>query len=524
MIIPKHHERNKLARPAVCMRHPITVPITAARTQSESAQRQLSRWLRGLIVVHSNFGSANASLLRFFRDQAATAPPPRAPKQAPRDVAFASMGTAAGSGGGPKWESGRMDACALRRSLSMTLLDEAQGRVQYKAHAKLAKLRAPPKLGQDWVFCVVLDCMCAIPAYSLAHMGCAAARRAVHLPLGRSSVVHRGTCSPATCSCNFDVRGVRGRARRRAVPSAFDVSGLVHMGAPQGAPLPAAPLMRWSTEAPGPRLPADDRPRATGGRASGRISSGAAPAPGGSRLLASLVRAPSSGGGSGCGGGVFAASGRGAGLGSRQSQGGASLIDSLESAMDRGRPLPAAPVLAQAPASAPQRFAGAPRQAFARATQHACAAAGEGPSRGPALRPEPVLALRQAPGTARQPSCAAVVAEPLRGPPAPDLARQPAAGRATPPARGGALAGPAAGAPKCELAAPGAAPKESAAEYMARLKQELKPERFARIEALLRGYKAVRHPRGWCQPWKCRARIHLGHEGALPLSTILPST
>lgn len=267
------------------------------------------------------------------------------------------------------------------------------------------------------------------------------------------------------------------------------------MGAPPpGAPPPAAPLMRWSTEAPGPRLPAGDRPQAAGGRASGRPPSGAAPAPGGSRLLASLVRAP----GSGAGG--FAAARRGVVPGPGESQGGASLIDSLESAMERGRPLPAAPVMAQAPASAPQRSAGAPRQALLRATQHACAAAGAEPSRGPALRPGPVLtsfSSRQASGKARPPACMPAGAEPSRVLPAPGHARQPAPGHAVLPASGGALAGPSAGAlprPEPDLAAPSAAPKESVAEYMARLKQELEPDRFARIEALLRAYKAVRHP------------------------------
>lgn len=84
----------------------------AARAQSEGAQRQLSRWLRGLIVVHNNFGSANASLLRFFREQAATAPPPRAPKPAPPDRAFAPLGSAGAGSGALKRDSCRMDACA----------------------------------------------------------------------------------------------------------------------------------------------------------------------------------------------------------------------------------------------------------------------------------------------------------------------------------------------------------------------------------------------------------------------------
>ena len=295
---------------------------------------------------------------------------------------------------------------------------------------------------------------------------------------------------------------------RRAIPSAFDVSGLVNMGAPPpGAPPPAAPLMRWSTEAPGPRLPAGDRPQAAGGRVSGKPSSGAAPAPGGSRLLASLVRVPGSGGG----GFPAARTGLGAALG--QSQGGASLIDSLESAMERGWPLPAAPVLAQAPASAAQRFAGAPRQALPRASQHACAAGGAGPSRGSALRPGPVQAPRQASCTARQPACMSGGAEPSRFLPAPGHARQPAAGHATLPASRGPLAGPSSAdvlpRPEPDLAAPSAAPKESVAEYMARLKQELEPDRFARIEALLRGYKAVRHPCNLCQPKKGSAGLSM---------------
>ena len=311
------------------------------------------------------------------------------------------------------------------------------------------------------------------------------------------SGIKKNICSPAFGSCSTS-EGAQRDACRRAIPSAFDVSGLVNMGAPPpGAPPPAAPLMRWSTEAPGPRLPADGRPQAAGGRGSVRPSTGAVPAPGRSRLLASLVRTPGSGG---CaGGGEFAAARRGSGLGaaSGQGQGGASLIDSLESAMERGRPLPAAPSFAQAPASAPQRFAGAPRQALPRASQHACASAGAGPSWGPAQRPVPIQAPRQASGTARPPACLSGGAEPSRVLPAPGHARQPAAGHAMLPASRGAQAGPAAGAlprPEPDLAALSAAPKESVAEYMARLKQELEPDRFARIEALLRGYKAVRHP------------------------------
>ena len=249
--------------------------------------------------------------------------------------------------------------------------------------------------------------------------------------------------------------------------------------------------MRWSTEAPGPRLPADGRRQATGGRGSGRPSTVAVPAPGGSRLLASLVRAPGGGGG----GSAAARTGLGATPG--QGQGSASLIDSLESAMERGRPLPAAPVLAQAHAATPQRFAGEPRQTLPRASQYACASAGAGPSRGPALRPEPVQAPRQASGTARQAACMLAGAGPFRVLPAPGHARQPAPGHAMPPASRRPLAGPSAGAlprPEPDLVEPSAAPKESVAEYMARLKQELEPDRFARIEALLRAYKAVRHP------------------------------
>lgn len=292
---------------------------------------------------------------------------------------------------------------------------------------------------------------------------------------------------------------------RRAIPSAFDVSGLVNMGAPPpGAPPPAAPLMRWSTEAPGPRLPPNGRPQAAGGRASVRPSTGVVPAPGGSRLLAGLVRAPGSGGGG------FAAAKTGLGAAPGQGQGGASLIDSLESAMDRGRPPPAAPILAQATASALLRFSGAPRQV----TPHACAASGAGPSRGPALRPEPVQAPRPAYGAARQPACASAGAEPSRVLPAPGHAWQPPAGHAVPPASRGPLAGPAAGAlprPGPDLAAPSAAPKESVAEYMARLKQDLEPDRFARIEALLRAYKAVRHPSEGCQPHEGSAGLTAQH-------------
>jgi hypothetical protein len=72
--------------------------------QAEVAQRQLSRWLRGLIVVHASFGSANASLAKFFREQAVVmAPPPRAaptPRPAHPDAAFAPLGARPGGGGG----------------------------------------------------------------------------------------------------------------------------------------------------------------------------------------------------------------------------------------------------------------------------------------------------------------------------------------------------------------------------------------------------------------------------------------
>lgn len=73
--------------------------------QNDSNQRQLSKWLRPLTKVHTNFGEAAASLQRFFADHANFKVPPRAAKPAasqPRDLAFFGSGRAgaAGSGGG----------------------------------------------------------------------------------------------------------------------------------------------------------------------------------------------------------------------------------------------------------------------------------------------------------------------------------------------------------------------------------------------------------------------------------------
>lgn len=86
---------------------------TACCTQAESAQRQLSCWLRGLITVHGSFGSANASLAKFFREQALIARPPRAahaPKQAPPGAAFAPFGAPNG-GGQSRQPDGLLAAC-----------------------------------------------------------------------------------------------------------------------------------------------------------------------------------------------------------------------------------------------------------------------------------------------------------------------------------------------------------------------------------------------------------------------------
>lgn len=69
--------------------------------QTESNQRQLSKWLRPLAKVHSNYGQAAASLQRFFADHANFKVPPRAAKPAaaqPRDLAFFGTGRA-GPGG-----------------------------------------------------------------------------------------------------------------------------------------------------------------------------------------------------------------------------------------------------------------------------------------------------------------------------------------------------------------------------------------------------------------------------------------
>ena len=72
--------------------------------QSESNQRQLSKWLRPLSKVHTNFGEAAGSLQRFFADHANFKVPPRAAKPAqnqPRDLAFfGTSRTGAGGGGG----------------------------------------------------------------------------------------------------------------------------------------------------------------------------------------------------------------------------------------------------------------------------------------------------------------------------------------------------------------------------------------------------------------------------------------
>lgn len=82
------------------------VKIVLVYAQSESNQRQLSKWLRPLSKVHANFGEAAGSLQRFFADHANFKVPPRAAKPAqnqPRDLAFFGSGrTSAGAGGGSR--------------------------------------------------------------------------------------------------------------------------------------------------------------------------------------------------------------------------------------------------------------------------------------------------------------------------------------------------------------------------------------------------------------------------------------
>ncbi|BDA40755.1 Regulator of telomere elongation helicase 1 [Coccomyxa sp. Obi] len=73
------------------------------RFKNDSNQRQLSKWLRPLTKVHTNFGEAAASLQRFFADHANFKVPPRAAKPAasqPRDLAFFGSGRAGAAGGG----------------------------------------------------------------------------------------------------------------------------------------------------------------------------------------------------------------------------------------------------------------------------------------------------------------------------------------------------------------------------------------------------------------------------------------
>ena len=61
-------------------------------------------------MVHASFGSANASLAKFFREQAAVMATPRAapvPRPAHPDAAFAPLGARLGGGGGGGETGGR---------------------------------------------------------------------------------------------------------------------------------------------------------------------------------------------------------------------------------------------------------------------------------------------------------------------------------------------------------------------------------------------------------------------------------
>ena len=66
--------------------------------QQPHNQKQLSAWLRPHVVAHPNFGSASASLTRFFKEReasaaaAAKAAPPRKPASPVKNTAFTSSG------------------------------------------------------------------------------------------------------------------------------------------------------------------------------------------------------------------------------------------------------------------------------------------------------------------------------------------------------------------------------------------------------------------------------------------------
>jgi len=246
--------------------------------------------------------------------------------------------------------------------------------------------------------------------------------------------------------------------RRHGIPSAFDMSGLATMAGaqslaqPPGAP---APIMRWSTSMPGPRL---SHPATEGAGPCEPPCSKAAPigrqraadaARSHSRLLAGLTAAQSIGGG---GGGNAAAGAQGGGAKAGGSQAGGSLIDRLASAVECGRTPPPAP-----PAPSGARAGVDPRPPY---QQRGASAAGPAPPRAAASQAEPSEAAR----------------------PAPDAPPRPA--RQSPPSRAARAAGP--------TLPPDAPPKETPAEYMARLKQELDPDAFARVEELLRAFRKAR--------------------------------
>jgi len=239
------------------------------------------------------------------------------------------------------------------------------------------------------------------------------------------------------------------------------MSGLATMAGAQSLAQPPsapAPVMRWSTSTPGPRL---SHPATEGAGPCEPPCNEAAPigrqravdaARSHSRLLAGLTAAHSIGGG---GGGNAAAGALGGGTKAGGLRAGGSLIDRLASAVECGRTPP--PALPAPPAA---------RAAF-----------------------NPITPCKQrgASDAGRTPPCAAAsLAEPgeagAAARPAPDAPPRPA--RQSPPGRAARAADP--------TPPPHAPPKETPAEYMARLKQELDPDAFARVEELLRAFRKAR--------------------------------
>jgi len=246
---------------------------------------------------------------------------------------------------------------------------------------------------------------------------------------------------------------------RHGIPSAFDMSGLATMAGAQSLAQPPsapAPIMRWSTSMPGPRLshPATEgagpcEPPCRKAAPTGRQRAADA-ARSHSRLLAGLTATQSIGGGGGGGNAAAGAQGGGAKAGGPRA--GGSLIDRLASAVECGRTPPPAP-----PAPPAARAALDPVTPY---QQRGASAAGPAPPRAAASQAAPSEAAR----------------------PAPDAPPRPA--RQSPPKRAARAADPA--------LQPDAPPKETPAEYMARLKQELDPDAFARVEELLRAFRKAR--------------------------------